>query len=84
LSNSERLSNLTLPKYRGTALGLSHPYCPPPRKGRKHPARRWVVERTNSWHNRFRALKIRWEKKSENYEALVQFACAIITTRFLG
>ena len=21
---------------------------------RKHPARRWVVERTNSWHNRFR------------------------------
>jgi putative transposase len=36
---------------------------PPPIKGRKHPARRWVVERTNSWHNRFRALKIRWEKK---------------------
>ena len=21
---------------------------------KKHPARRWVVERTNSWHNRFR------------------------------
>ncbi len=36
---------------------------PPPIKGRRHPARRWVIERTNSWHNRFRALKIRWEKK---------------------
>jgi putative transposase len=36
---------------------------PPPIKGRRHPARRWVVERTNSWHNRYRALKIRWEKK---------------------
>ena len=32
-------------------------------KGRHHPARRWVIERTNAWHNRFRALKIRWEKK---------------------
>lgn len=36
---------------------------PPPIKGRRHPARRWVIERTNSWHNRYRALKIRWEKK---------------------
>jgi putative transposase len=28
-------------------------------------ARRWVVERTNSWHNRFRKLLVRYEKKSE-------------------
>ena len=34
----------------------------PPVTGRRHPARRWVIERTNSWHNRFRALRIRWEK----------------------
>jgi IS5 family transposase len=40
--------------------------------------RRWVVERTNSWHNNFRALRIRWERKAENYGALVQLACAII------
>jgi putative transposase len=38
---------------------------PPPITGRRHPARRWVVERTNAWHNRFRALKIRWEKSRE-------------------
>jgi transposase len=30
---------------------------------KKHPARRWAVERTNSWHNRFRKLQIRYEKK---------------------
>jgi IS5 family transposase len=40
--------------------------------------RRWVVERTNSWHNNFRALRIRWEKISDNYLALVQMACALI------
>jgi transposase len=34
-----------------------------PRK--KHSARRWVVERTNSWHNRFRKLFTRYEKKDE-------------------
>lgn len=26
-------------------------------------ARRWVVERPHSWHNRFRRLLVRWEKK---------------------
>jgi len=26
-------------------------------------ARRWVVERTHSWMNRFRRILIRWEKK---------------------
>ena len=28
-----------------------------------HAKRRWVVERTNSWHNRFRKLLVRYEKK---------------------
>ena len=47
-----------------------------------YPARRWVVvERTNSWHNRFRKLLIRYEKKSENYLALVCLACCIIVYR---
>ncbi len=39
-------------------------------------ARRWVVERTHSWLNRFRRLLIRWEKKVENYLAMLHFACA--------
>ena len=42
-------------------------------------ARRWVVERTHSWMNRFRRLLIRWEKKADNYLALIHFACAYIT-----
>ena len=40
--------------------------------------RRWVVERTNSWHNRFRGLLIRWERLSDNYLAMLQLACGII------
>lgn len=40
--------------------------------------RRWVVERTNSWHNRFRGLLIRWERKGLNYLALVKLGCALI------
>lgn len=40
--------------------------------------RRWVVERTNSWHNNFRALRIRWEKRADRYGALVHLACAIM------
>ena len=30
-------------------------------------ARRWVVERTHSWMNRFRRILVRWEKKVETY-----------------
>jgi len=44
-------------------------------------ARRWVAERTHSWLNRFRRLLIRWEKKVENYIAMLHFACAWITFR---
>ena len=43
--------------------------------------KRWVVERTNSWHNRFRKLLVGYEKKSENYLALVSLACCIIVYR---
>ena len=38
-----------------------------------HHVRRWVVERTNSWHNRFRKLLVRYEKKSDNYLGLSTF-----------
>lgn len=45
----------------------------------KYRERRWVVERTHSWMNRFRRLLIRWEKKEDNYIALLHFVCAWIT-----
>ena len=42
-------------------------------------ARRWVVERTHSWLNRYRHLLIRWAKKPENYLAMLHFAFAHLT-----
>ena len=45
--------------------------------------KRWVVERTNSWHNRFRKLFTRYEKKVENYLGLVQLSNSIIIYRKL-
>jgi transposase len=51
------------------------------KNNKKHQARRWVVERTNSWHNRFRKLFTRYEKKDENYLGLVQLANSIIVYR---
>ena len=44
-------------------------------------ARRWVVERTHSWLNRFRGLLIRWSKKPENHRALLHLACGLIAWR---
>ena len=53
------------------------------RSKKKHPARRWVVERTHAWHNRFRRLLIRWEKKSTHYEALIHLASVLIIFRIV-
>jgi hypothetical protein len=53
------------------------------RKARQK-ARRYVVERTHSWMNRFRGILIRWCKKPENYIAMLHFALAIITYRAAG
>src|SRR5438876_2482058 len=47
-------------------------------------ARRWGVERTHSWMNRFRRVLIRWDKKVENYLAFLHFACALIAFRAAG
>lgn len=47
-------------------------------------ARRWVVERTHSWMNRFRRLLIRWEKNITNYTALLHLACAYICLNAAG
>jgi putative transposase len=44
-------------------------------------ARRWVVERTHSWLNRFRRILTRWEKRAHTYLAMLHLACALITWR---
>jgi transposase len=47
-------------------------------------ARRWVVERTHSWMNRFRRVLIRWDKNVRNYLGFLHLACAFITYRQSG
>lgn len=47
-------------------------------------ARRWVVERTHSWMNRFRRILVRWDKKPEHYLAFLHFACGLIAFRAAG
>ena len=47
-------------------------------------ARRWAVERSHSWMNRFRRILVRWDKKPENYLAFLHFACALIAFRAAG
>jgi putative transposase len=47
------------------------------------PPRRWKVERTISWINNMRKLRTRWEKKAENYQALVMLAAALLLYRMI-
>ena len=54
------------------------PTCRRHRHGRP---RRWVVERTHSWLNRYRKLLVRFEKTDTSYEGLLELACALIAYR---
>jgi putative transposase len=54
---------------------------PKTRRKTKPPARRWVVERTHSWMNNYRKLRVRYEKKVANFEALLHLATAMICWR---
>ena len=44
-------------------------------------ARRWVVERTHRWFNRFRSILTRWSKKAKNSLAMLYFVCGLVTYR---
>ena len=46
-----------------------------------------MVERTHGWMNRFRALLVRWDKQTANYEGGLYLASVYITfarARLLG
>lgn len=59
---------------------------PPIPEEARHPARRWVVERTISWLGKRRSIRVRWCKKDANWMALIKFACAhiLFTMAFYG
>ena len=65
-------------------VAANDPDAVPAKREAGHRARRWVVERTHSWMNRFRGILIRWNKKAENYLALLHLVCATITYRCAG
>ena len=50
---------------------------------KKHPARRWVVERTLSWLASCRAILVRYDRKSSNYLAFLKVACSLLWYRRL-
>ncbi len=39
---------------------------------------RWVVERTLSWLNRYRRLKVRYERRADIHQAFLDLGCALI------
>lgn len=49
------------------------------KRGARKKARRWLVERTHSWMNRFRRVLVRWEIRADTYLAMLHFALGCIT-----
>ncbi len=85
-------AHLTFPFRARTIFGpLRHGYQPHIKQRQEeaqtkrtqpgYPARRWVVERTHSWLNRYRKLLVSFEKTEEGYVALLTLAAAMICWR---
>jgi IS5 family transposase len=45
---------------------------------------RWVVERTISWLNRYRRLRIRYERRADMHLAFLHIGCALICWNFIN
>jgi transposase len=44
---------------------------------------RWAVERTLSWINRFRRLKVSYERRDDTHRAFLDLGCALIFWRYV-
>ncbi|MFE9929759.1 IS5 family transposase [Streptomyces sp. NPDC005533] len=44
---------------------------------------RWVVERTFAWLHQFKRLRIRYERRADLHQGLIELACGIICLRRL-
>lgn len=53
------------------------------KKRKRHPARRWVVERTLAWLSKCRAILVRYAKRSSVYLGLIQLGCLLLWYRRL-
>lgn len=45
---------------------------------------RWVVERTLSWLNRYRRLKVRYERRADIHQAFLTLGCVMICMKFVN
>jgi IS5 family transposase len=45
---------------------------------------RWVVERTLAWLNRYRRLKVRYERRADIHQAFLTLGCALICLNFVN
>jgi transposase len=45
---------------------------------------RWVVERTLAWLNRYRRLRIRYERRADMHLAFLHIGCALICWNFVN
>ena len=52
-----------------------------PKRRKRFPARRWVVERTLGWLSKCRGILVRYAKKSQNYLGFLKIACALLWYR---
>ena len=44
---------------------------------------RWAVERTLSWINSFRRLRVRYERRDDIHQAFLDLGCALICWRYV-
>jgi len=45
---------------------------------------RWVVERTLAWLNRYRRLRVRYERRADIHLAFLHIGCALICWNFVN
>lgn len=51
--------------------------------GEKLGRHRWVVERTLFWLNRYRRLKVRYERRADAYQAFLDLGCALVCWNYV-
>lgn len=70
-------------QYTAHVRSRGEEHCEVNRQNGERP-RRWVVERTHGWLNRFRAILIRWDKKVQNHIAGLHLALAYFVYSRIG
>lgn len=65
---------------RGISARIAKPNSP---HGSGLGRERWVVERTLSWLHQYRRLRVRYERRDDIHEALLEIGCSLICFKAL-